>query len=460
MSDSGFPIVGIGASAGGIDAFRAFFEHMPPACGMAFVMILHLPAHRKSMLREILSRWTPMQVLEGADGTLLEPNCVYVPPPHAVVTLAGRRLVVQTADEDEKVSRPIDAFFDALASSLGEQSAGIILSGTGSDGALGLKAIKACGGLTLAQGSDGSGPQYAEMPSGAIATGSVDVIAPVEELAGYLVRLKPPRAATPVAAAIVASTDALRLEICDIVRAQLGHDFSGYRDRTFLRRVQRRVQVLGAASLEDYVERLRGDHAEVLVLFRDLLIRVTSFFRDEEIFQTLEAKVIPRLFVNKTADHRVRIWVPGCATGEEAYSLAILLREHMDALKTVPKVQVFATDIDESAIGIARLGRYPTTLVTGLSEERRERFSRLPRRLRRLEGDPRSVYVFGSQPRARPAVFPDGFGVVPEPAHLHGKQAAERGHSDIPLRVGAGRHSAPRRFGVRRAAQRSVRDRR
>ena len=374
MSDSGFPIVGIGASAGGIDAFHTFFTHMPPDCGMAFVMILHLPADRKSMLTEILSRWTAMRVREGTNGTLLEPNCVYVPPPHTVVSLAGRHLVVGTAADDEKVSRPIDGFFDALASSLGEQSVGIILSGTGSDGALGLKAIKACGGLTLAQGSDGSAPQYAEMPSGAIATGSVDVIAPVEEIPGYLVRLKGPRTAIPDTTPTAASNDALRLEICAIVRAQLGHDFSGYRDKTFLRRVQRRMQVLGATSLEGYVERLRVDHAEVVVLFRDLLIRVTSFFRDEEIFETLEAKVIPRLFANKTADHRARIWIPGCATGEEAYSLAILLREHMDTLTIVPKVQIFATDIDESAIGIARLGRYPTTLVTGLSEERRERF--------------------------------------------------------------------------------------
>ena len=166
----------------------------------------------------------------------------------------------------------------------------------------------------------------------------------------------------------------MRLEICDILRKQLGHDFSGYRSQTFLRRVERRMHVVNAPTMQDYIARLNSDHDEVTRLFRDLLIRVTSFFRDEETFEILASKVIPRLFEGKTADATVRVWVPGCATGEEAYSLAILLREHMDSLTAPPKVQLFATDIDESAIATARLGRYPKTLIEGLSPERRERF--------------------------------------------------------------------------------------
>jgi two-component system CheB/CheR fusion protein len=374
---SAFPVVGIGASAGGLDAFHAFFDHMPADCNMAFVMVLHLPADRKSLLPEILSRWTAMPVKEGIDGTLIEPNCVYVPPPHAMVGLVEGRLVVRIAQLEERVYRPIDSFFDALASSLGEQAIGVVLSGTGSDGALGLKAIKEAGGLTIVQGTDGTAPEYGDMPAGAIATGAVDLVSPVQEIPKHLLRLRDGRATAPAISESPSSTDAARLEICAVLRGQLGHDFSGYRDKTFLRRVQRRMQMVGVATLEAYIARLRADRDEVVLLFRDLLIRVTSFFRDKEAFEALERKVIPRLFTGKEADGRVRVWVPGCATGEEAYSLAILLREHMDSLSATPKVQVFATDIDDAAISTARLGRYPKTLLEGLSGERRERYFRL-----------------------------------------------------------------------------------
>ena len=370
-----FPVVGIGASAGGIDAFHSFFKNMPAECGMAFVVILHLPATHKSMLTEILNRWTPMPVVEIADGVLIRPNHVYVSPSHAVVTVHDLRFKVELRLRDgDRVFRPIDGFFDSLGSSLRERSIGIVLSGTGSDGALGLKVIKECGGLTIAQGKNGSAPQYGEMPAGAIATGAVDVVAPVEEIPAYLLRLKQPALESLDADEPLPSVEALRLEICTILRSQLGHDFSGYRSHTFLRRVDRRMRVVDAKTLSDYIETLNKVPEEVTLLFRDLLIRVTSFFRDKETFQTLAAQVIPQLFEGKMADSTVRIWVPGCATGEEAYSLAILLREHMDTLVAVPKVQLFATDIDEWAITTARLGRYPNTLLEGLDDSRRRRF--------------------------------------------------------------------------------------
>jgi two-component system CheB/CheR fusion protein len=375
MNVSAFPIVGIGASAGGIDAFHSFFNHMPANCGMAFVILLHLPPDRKSMLTDILARWTSMRVLDGVDGALIEPNCVYVPPPHSLVTVSDGHLGVQFPPEtSDRLFRPIDGFFDSLGSSVRERAVGIVLSGTGSDGALGLKAIKECGGLTLAQGTDGLAPQYGEMPAGAIATGAVDLVVPVEAMPDHLMRLQTNGAATADDKKDGNQLEATRLEICTILRAALGHDFSGYRPQTFMRRVERRLQVLSVASLQDYVERLRSDHDEVLLLFRDLLIRVTSFFRDEETFEALEAKVIPQLFETKKADGIVRLWVPGCATGEEAYSLAMLLREQMDKLKGVPKVQLFATDIDDSSIATARVGRYPATLLDGLAIERRKRF--------------------------------------------------------------------------------------
>ena len=375
MNDLDFPIIGIGASAGGIDAFHSFLNHLPADCGMAFVMILHLPADRKSMLIDILGRWTSMPVVEAAQGLRIEPNHIYIPPPHAVVTLHDGVLgIQQPADNSDRVLRPIDNFFDSLGSALRERSVGIVLSGTGSDGALGLKAIKECGGLTLAQGSNGTAPHYGEMPAGAIATGAVDIISPVEDMPGHLLRMKGARARLPTHDAPESSADHARLEICKILRSQLGHDFSGYRSQTFLRRVRRRMLVQNVASLEEYIDKLKSDPNEVPLLFRDLLIRVTSFFRDKDTFEILAKHVIPRLFEDKMADGAVRVWIPGCATGEEAYSLAILMREHMSTLSAVPKVQLFATDIDEFAVTTARLGRYPKTLVEGLSEERLNRF--------------------------------------------------------------------------------------
>ena len=296
MSADEFPIIGIGASAGGIDAFHSFFDHMPANCGMAFVMMLHLPADRKSMLKEILTRWTSMPVIEVSESIRIRPNHVYVPPPHSIVTLSGGHLMVEIPSADsERLLRPIDGFFDSLGSALRERAVGIVLSGTGSDGSLGLKAIKACGGLTIAQGTDGSAPQYGEMPAGAIATGAVDIVAPVEKMPEYLARLKraPPALTTAEGAA---AFDAMRLEICGILRRQLGHDFSDYRSQTFMRRVQRRMQVTSAANIADYIDKLKGNPSEVTLLFRDLLIRVTSFFRDRETFETLAREVIPHLF--------------------------------------------------------------------------------------------------------------------------------------------------------------------
>ncbi len=376
MSDASLMVVGIGASAGGLEAFRSFFEAVPAESGLAFVVVLHLPASPKSMLPDILSRWTAMPVLEASDGTLIEANRVYVPPPHAIAKIRDGRLHVQMPPPDAKrESRPIDGFFDSMAATLKENAIGIILSGTGSDGALGLKAIKECGGLTLAQGSDGSSPQYDGMPLGAIATGAVDLVVPVEAMAEYIVRLHRARqgAAVPMAASPEQMEEG-RLAICAILLGQLGHDFSGYKDKTFLRRTHRRMQVLGIDGLAEYAARLEQDHDEGILLFRDLLIRVTSFFRDGETFDVLAREVIPRLFQGQKADGTVRVWVPACSTGEEAYSLAILLREHMDGLRVLPKVQVFATDIDEPAIGTARSGRYPTTLLRGMSQQRRDRF--------------------------------------------------------------------------------------
>ncbi len=375
-------VVGIGASAGGLGAFRVFFTSMPADTGLAFVVVLHLPANRRSLLAEILQRWTAMPVRDVEDGDEIRPNTVYVPPPHAITVYKdGVLSVMNPPGEGPRDFRPIDGFFDTLAAGLGEDAVGIVLSGTGSDGALGLKAIRACGGLTMAQSFDedaSNAVQHFEaMPAGAIATGAVDLVARVEHMPGHLIRLLGSKLETPAQGEDgEAATEALRLRICAVLRQRVGHDFANYKEKTFLRRVHRRMQVRDVPKLVLYADLLDTDQHEPLMLFRDLLIRVTSFFRDSEAFKVIERVVIPRLFTNRHADQTVRVWVPGCSTGEEAYSLAILLREYMDTLSGPPRVQIFATDIDEPAIGTARMGRYPSTLLDGLAPERRERFFR------------------------------------------------------------------------------------
>ncbi len=368
-------VVGIGASAGGIEAFRSFFQGMPADSGMGFVVVLHLSADRKSMLTEIIARWTGMPVQEVSDNVVVEANNVYVVPPGFVATMQkGRLHLWHLAPDVPRESAPIDEFFDSLATDLGEEAIGIVLSGTGHDGALGLKAIKARGGLTLVQGVSGSTPQHSGMPSSAIATGAVDLIVPVQDMPTVLMGSRPMTEPAQRADMTPQQIEGARLRICDILRSHVGHDFSHYKDKTFLRRVQRRMQVLGVLKLPDYVSLLQGDHGEAVLLFRDLLIGVTTFFRDADAFKAVEEVVVPRLFRGKTSNDHVRVWVPGCATGEEAYSLAILLREHMAGMDDAPTVQVFATDIDDRAIATARAGRYPAGLLDGLAPERRERF--------------------------------------------------------------------------------------
>ena len=328
------------------------------------------------MLPEILSRWTRMQVQEARDGSVIAPNHILVVPPGTVAELHGDHVSLREVSPDlPRNLTPIDVFFGSVAASSGEEAIGIILSGTGHDGALGLKAIKARGGLTLAQSSDGSKPEYPGMPDSAVAAGAVDLHVPVEEMPGHIM------AATRIRQATAADldrpspdSDTIRLAICEILRSRLGHDFSRYKRQTLMRRVQRRMQVTQLTRYEDYVRLLEADREQVTLLFRDLLISVTSFFRDPDTFAALARDVIPGLLNGKDATNGLRIWVPGCATGEEAYSLAILLREYVTTLPTIPKVQIFASDIDEAAIGTARSGRYPATLLDGVSQERRNRF--------------------------------------------------------------------------------------
>ena len=368
-------VVGIGASAGGLEAFKSFFANLPSDSGMAFVLVQHLSPDHKSLLAELVARSTTMPVVEAANDMAVVANRVFVIPPDATMTIRRGRLRVVRPAPPRESRRPIDTFLGSLAEDLGERAIGIILSGTGSDGAHGLAAIKEHGGLTLAQAEYDS-HALPGMPQSAAATGRVDDVLAVEAMPARLTAHQ--RHLVKVAGA--KDDDGVRQDagsqlapIMVELRARSGHDFSEYKERTLTRRVQRRMQVLQVATPEAYLASLRDKPEELDLLFHELLIGVTQFFRDPAAFEALDAAVLKPLMKGKGADDEIRVWVPGCATGEEAFTLAILLREAMSDRRPKPRVQIFATDIDDRAIAAARQGRFRAP-VAGLSPERLERW--------------------------------------------------------------------------------------
>ena len=375
---SGFPIVGIGASAGGLAAFEAFFSGMPVDTdpGIAFVLVQHLDPNHKSMLTDIIRRYTRMQVFEVQDGVTVKPNCVYIIPPNSDLAFlnGGLQLIEPVAARTQRL--PIDFFFCSLAQDQHERAIGVVLSGTGSDGTLGAREIKGKGGLVLAQKPESA--QYDGMPRSVIATGMVDFELPPAEMPTQIIAyvaahvLNHP--ATSGFSTPPPKAEAAMKKIFILLRAQTGHDFSQYKPSTIHRRIERRMAVHQIKMMDAYVRYLQQTSAEVEALFRDLLIGVTSFFRDPEAFQALEEQVIPKLLADRPANTVIRVWVPGCSTGEEAYSLAILLQEQLETLKRGYKLQIFASDIDSRAIATARIGIYPISSTVHLSPERQSRF--------------------------------------------------------------------------------------
>jgi two-component system, chemotaxis family, CheB/CheR fusion protein len=365
-------IVGIGASAGGLPALQNFFDHMPAASGMAFVVIVHLPPDHKSSLPAILKKHTSMQVLTVTETVRVEPNHVYVIPP--TKHLAMQDGLIQLSEPDQPRGRrvPIDLFFRTLAETHGSQAVAIVLSGLGADGTLGLTRVKELGGLTLVQ--EPSEAEYPDMPQSAIATSLVDFVLPVAQMPQQLITYQqhPNIGAVSLDGNRNADEEALR-DIMVILRARTGHDFSNYKRSTLLRRIARRLAVRHLGGISDYPAVLRSQPNEIQALLRDFLISVTNFFRDPAAFAALEG-IIPQLFVDKGAEDQVRVWVAGCASGDEAYSVAMLLAEHAAQLGQPPGIQVFATDIDEDAITLAREGLYVETIANDLPPERLQRF--------------------------------------------------------------------------------------
>lgn len=371
-----FPIVGIGASAGGLAAFEAFFSGMPVHTNpdMAFVLIQHLPPDHKSILTDLIQRYTRMQVSEVTDGVIVQPNCAYIIPPGYDMAILNGSLQLLEPSFPRGHRLPIDFFFRSLAQDQHERAICIVLSGTGSDGTQGARAVKAEGGMVMAQNP--ASAEYDGMPRCVINAGLADYILPAAEMPAQLISYVDTIAESQCNSAIPLDSTAENAlkKIFILLRNQTGHDFSLYKRSTIFRRIERRMALFQIKSKDSYVKFLQENPAEVEALFNDLLIGVTSFFRDPDAFQILEKQIIPKLCESKPAGSAIRLWIPGCSSGEEAYSIAILLQEQMEMLKQNYTIQIFATDIDSKAIAAARAGFYSLSIADDISPERLARF--------------------------------------------------------------------------------------
>ena len=358
------PICAIGASAGGVQALRGLFRQMPEDLGLAYVVIVHLAPEQPSVLAEILSSCTNMDVHQVTDSPELRPNCIYVIPPDKELVIEGDNIHAREFSEERGHRAPVDVFFRSVAAARGD-GMGVILSGAGSDGSNGVRAIQEAGGVVFAQ--EPSDAEFGAMPQNTIATGVVSFVAPIARLAERIAEVARSKEAVRSLDEGGAANDLRR--IVAVLHARTGHDFSNYKRATVMRRVLRRMHVCRVSSPQEYAELVRTTPEEANELFGDLLISVTQFFRDEAAYQALAENAIGSIF-DKAGEDGVRVWSVGCATGEEAYSLAILLLEEAERRKVKTPIQVFASDLDEGALGTAREGRYPRSIEADISEER------------------------------------------------------------------------------------------
>ncbi len=365
-------IAGIGASAGGITALQSWFETVPTDLGVAYVIVVHLsPQHRSELASNLGSR-TKMPVTEVVDLAPLEPDHVYVIPPNRRLQITDSKVVACPFEEPHGSRAPIDDFFRSLAATHGDGFA-ILLSGGGSDGSVGLKSIKEHGGLILVQ--DPKEAEFSSMPQSAIATRLADLVLPVRKLANRFVELVRVRIKVPLEAdKLDADDDKALNEIVVFLRGRTGHDFTRYKRSTLQRRLARRLQMSGHTKLREYLPYLRDNAEEVQALFDDLLITVATFFRDRASFEALEREIVPKLFDQVRAEEGLRVWVPGCATGEEAYSLIMLLLEEAGRRDFRVPIKVFGSDLDEGVLATAREGLYPDAIAADASEQRLQRF--------------------------------------------------------------------------------------
>ncbi len=392
-----FPIVGLGASAGGLEALEKFIASVPADGGIAFIVVTHQHPGHVSMLPELLQKHTPMRVKIATDGAIVQPNHAYLSPSEGYLAILNGTLHVMEPGEPGSLRLPIDYFFRSLAEDQKERAIGIVLSGTGTDGTLGLKAIKGAAGMTMAQ--DPKSAKYSGMPISAIDTGMVDYILPVDEMPGQLLGyVKGPYVALaqPETGDEAELPEAMQ-KINVLLRLRTGHDFSAYKTNTIRRRIERRINVHQLKGPQQYLQLLRDNPNELDVLFRELLIGVTHFFRDPEAFDSLTKTTLPNILSLRPPKSAVRVWIAGCSTGEEAYSLAILFQETMRRLKKHFMVQIFATDLDGHAINFARAGFYPDGIARDVRPERLARFFIKEESGYRVRKEIREMVVFATQ---------------------------------------------------------------
>jgi two-component system, chemotaxis family, CheB/CheR fusion protein len=372
-ASGGFPIVGIGASAGGLDAFKKFFSAMPADSGAAFILIPHLDPTHESLMVELLARQTKMPVAEAADKLKVESNHVYIIPPNKYMTIDGGVLILTGPVQRRTMTTPIDLFLRSLADDQQERAICIILSGTGAHGSLGLKAIKAAGGMAMVQ--DPNSAEYDHMPQNAVATGLADFILPPEKLPEALVKyVRHSYINGGVSMAATGEVPDQLVKIISFLRARTKHDFNSYRKKMLVRRIERRMGLNQIHDLAAYLRFLRENPEEIEHLSRDLFIRVTSFFRDAAALHALETQVLPELVRCKEPEQAIRVWAPGCATGEEPYSLAMLFFEQLAKAQKNCNLQIFATDVDAHALEVGRQGIYPESIAADVSPKQLARF--------------------------------------------------------------------------------------
>jgi PAS domain S-box-containing protein len=393
-----FPIVGIGCSAGGLDALEKLLSHVPAGSGMAYVIVQHLDPIHVSVLPELLQRCTAMPVVEAADGLTVKPDCVYIIPPNKDLSLLRGELHLFTPVAPRGLRLPIDFFLRTLAEDQGENAVGIILSGMGSDGVFGLRAIKDKTGLTLAQ--DPASAQADSMPQSAIEAGLVDLVARPEAMPALIadyfkLPVGLPRNAPPAKTNTHSALD----RILALLRDRGGNDFSLYKNTTLYRRIERRMALHQIAGIGDYVPYLRDNPQELDLLFKELLIGVTHFFRDPQVWEFLRDEAIPALLALHPAGKALRAWVPACSSGEEAYSLAMVFKEALEKIQPEARytLQIYATDLDPDAIDRARKGIYPHNIAADVSVERLARHFTPEGEGFRVRKDIREMLVFAPQ---------------------------------------------------------------
>ena len=398
-----FFVVGIGASAGGLEAVSRLVGSLPADFGMALVLVTHMSRTQESSLPEILSKVSKIPVMALTENILVKPNHLYVMSPDSEIVLPDGNLKIVPCESDTKIPLPIDRFFLSLASTKAEHAIGIILSGEGSDGSLGIRAIKEEGGITFAQ--DPNTTAHPSMPLRAMASGAVDCVLSPEDIASELQKLSTHPKHRPSGGEIAPEEEDEDIaKVLAAIHRIAGIDFSPYKQATIRRRIERRMLLHKAKTVASYLKHLEDDSTEVGKLFDDLLIKVTGFFRDPDLFEVLRRKVLPRL-KTKDAKAPIRIWVPGCSTGEEVYSMAIAVVEFLEHRGPLPEIQIFGTDLSEKAIRIARDGTYAENVTAGLTKERLRRFFKAGDQGYQISKSIRDICVFANHDITRDPPF-------------------------------------------------------